>query len=180
MRHKVSSKELIIECALLIIKEEGLETLSSRYLSKKAEVGLGTIYNYFESRDALLEEVFIVSWTKTKEKLIRTQNEEIDLKEKMTRLLDILSRDIQARSGLGTYITQNRKENERDIEKRFPILKDIIDIFILVLQESPMYQNDSTEELHMTALWILMSYISLSKLKIDMEAFHSLLIKKLL
>ncbi|MFT2009428.1 TetR/AcrR family transcriptional regulator [Pontibacter sp. 13R65] len=49
--------QLIIETALRLFSEKGFEATSIRNISKEAEISLGLMYNYFESKDELLLEI---------------------------------------------------------------------------------------------------------------------------
>jgi AcrR family transcriptional regulator len=55
MKHKKSS--LIIDTALLRFSEDGYKSTSMQSIAKEANVSKGNLYNYFESKEALLESV---------------------------------------------------------------------------------------------------------------------------
>ena len=65
MRNKISSKEAIIATGEKIIMEEGLAKCSIRRIAKELSLAVGTIYNYYPSREELLLQVFHVSWEKS-------------------------------------------------------------------------------------------------------------------
>lgn len=180
MRCKVSSKEIIIKCAGEIIKNDGLEACTSRNLSKQANVALGTIYNYFDSRDDLLEQVFILSWTNTKELLLHIKNNDIEIKDKMYQLLVTLGEDVNNRRGLGAYLMDITNQNSESLHKKYSFFDDIVSIFISVLKESGQYNDDSEEEIRITAMWIVFGHISFLKRNIDMNIYYKQVIKKFL
>jgi len=52
-------KKLIIEAALLLFSVEGFNATSMQSISKQAKVSKGNLYNYFKSKEALLEGVLV-------------------------------------------------------------------------------------------------------------------------
>lgn len=51
-------KEAILKSMLALIVHHGLQGVSMSLLAKKANVAAGTIYHYFESKDAMILELF--------------------------------------------------------------------------------------------------------------------------
>lgn len=180
MRGKVSSKEFIIECAEEIISKDGLDACKSRTLCKKANVALGTFYNYFSSRDELLEQVFILSWTKTKELLLQIKNSDLELKDKMYQLLVSIGADVNNRRGLGSYLIEKSNQNAEDLHKRYSFFEEIKAIFMSVLQESDLNKFASKEELEIMAMWIIFGHMSFMKRNINMDIYYKQVIDKFL
>lgn len=54
MNHRVSSREDILAISKDIAANEGLKSINMRYISEKANVALGSIYNYFSSKTDLV------------------------------------------------------------------------------------------------------------------------------
>lgn len=52
-------KKLIFECTLELVKEHGFHGTTMNVLAKTANVAAGTIYHYFESKDHLIQELFL-------------------------------------------------------------------------------------------------------------------------
>jgi TetR/AcrR family transcriptional regulator, repressor of fatR-cypB operon len=55
---KLDKRSEIIQAALDLIVEHGFHGTSMAMVAKKAEVGAGTIYHYFESKEALIKELY--------------------------------------------------------------------------------------------------------------------------
>jgi AcrR family transcriptional regulator len=55
---KLDKRSEIIQAALDLIVERGFHGASMAMVAKKAEVGAGTIYHYFESKEALINELY--------------------------------------------------------------------------------------------------------------------------
>ena len=101
MRKKVVNKETITEMAEKLIREEGLDKCSMRRISKELGIAVGTVFNYFESRERLLEAVFTSSWSKTADRIESVTAEEISTMDSLRRMTEIILEDIANRGGIG-------------------------------------------------------------------------------
>ena len=54
---KLVNQKLIIKAALQLFSEEGYASASMQQIAKQAKVSKGNLYNYFESKEVLLESV---------------------------------------------------------------------------------------------------------------------------
>ena len=54
---KEEKREIIISTALNLFAEKGFYNTSMEKIAKQASISKGLIYNYFESKDVLLEEI---------------------------------------------------------------------------------------------------------------------------
>ena len=54
MNQKVTSKEELIETGKQLVRENGVDALNIRSLSKKCGIASGSIYNYFSSKEGLM------------------------------------------------------------------------------------------------------------------------------
>jgi len=178
MRNKVLTKEKLIEVAENIIKEEGLDACTSRNIAKHANCALGTIYNYFDSRDSFLEQVFIQSWDKTKVKLSLISDLEISTKEKALKMFRLVEQDVKDRSGIGDYLFETvfKCENKKSLSEK--TTNNILDIFIKILKESEKNSNLDDVSLRISAEWIYYGTIVLIKKEKDVETFYRLAIER--
>lgn len=55
---KHDKRNEVIQAALNLIAEHGFHGTSMAMIAERAEVGAGTIYHYFESKDALINEIY--------------------------------------------------------------------------------------------------------------------------
>lgn len=53
-----TKKTLIVDSALHLFAEHGFHATSIRQIAKKAKISKGLMYNYFESKEELLKEIF--------------------------------------------------------------------------------------------------------------------------
>ena len=64
-------REEIMQAALELIAEHGFHGAPMAMIAEKAGVGAGTIYRYFESKDALIAEIFSELERKVVESLLQ-------------------------------------------------------------------------------------------------------------
>lgn len=63
MNHHVTTKEEILEKALDIAMKEGIDKVSMRKLSGACGIAIGSVYNYYANKDALILAVSEHFWT---------------------------------------------------------------------------------------------------------------------
>lgn len=109
MRKKVISNELILDTAAEIIMQQDIEHCNMRSISKELGVAVGTLYNYYKSRNQLLIDLFDRSWTLTLERLLDIKKLEMPFEEKMIKLIEKVYEDINNRGGLGRELIKINK-----------------------------------------------------------------------
>lgn len=62
MNRSVTSKEELLATAKSIVFQEGIQKLNIRYLAKKSQVSVGSVYNYFSSKSDLVIGVMEEFW----------------------------------------------------------------------------------------------------------------------
>ena len=62
MNHRVTSTDLILEKALLIAKREGVDKLSIRKIATSCGIAVGSVYNYYPDKEALVTAMAEVFW----------------------------------------------------------------------------------------------------------------------
>lgn len=72
----------ILKAALELFAEKGFHGTAVPEVAKRADVGAGTIYRYFDNKEALVNEVFRSSKTKLKGYLIENISMEADTRER--------------------------------------------------------------------------------------------------
>ncbi len=58
------AKESILHCTRKHLSETGYASLSLRLIAKECHLGVGTIYNYFSSKDDLVAQIMLEDWLK--------------------------------------------------------------------------------------------------------------------
>jgi AcrR family transcriptional regulator len=105
MRQKIISKDEIINQALKIIQIEGLKSCSVRRIAKDLNIAVGTIYNYFDSRESFIIEAFNRSW---KDTIVKAEKSLLSNDNKYDRLMEffeIIISDVKKRNGLGAELS---------------------------------------------------------------------------
>jgi TetR/AcrR family transcriptional regulator, repressor of fatR-cypB operon len=82
----------IMEAALELIAEHGFHGAPMAMVAEKANVGAGTIYRYFESKDALIAEIFSDLEKKVVEYLLQEYSLERSLRERFIYLSTMIIR----------------------------------------------------------------------------------------
>jgi len=60
----VNKKDNILKAALKLFVEQGEQATSMKWIAKEAKCGIGTMYNYFESKEELINELYVDIKTK--------------------------------------------------------------------------------------------------------------------
>lgn len=58
MMEKLDKRDLIVQAALELVAEQGFHGAPMAMIADKAGVGAGTIYRYFENKDALIRDIY--------------------------------------------------------------------------------------------------------------------------
>ena len=85
---KTNKKELIREAAVKVIAREGFYNTKTSKIAEEAEIAVGTIYNYFKSKDEILEYIFEVEFDKRIKLLKTMKNKENNIFEKLTLFME--------------------------------------------------------------------------------------------
>lgn len=62
MNHRVTSKEQILDRAMEIAMEEGIDAVNIRRLAASCKIAIGSVYNYFKDKNAIISEVAERFW----------------------------------------------------------------------------------------------------------------------
>lgn len=62
MNHRVTSTDIILEKALFIAKKEGVDKLSIRKLASACGIAVGSVYNYYPDKEALVTALAETFW----------------------------------------------------------------------------------------------------------------------
>ena len=90
------AKERILQCTRKHLSEIGYTSLSLRLIAKECHLGIGTIYNYFPSKDDLVACIMLEDWLKCLSEMDRHINSATDCE----------SGFIQIQQDLKTYCIQ--------------------------------------------------------------------------
>lgn len=114
----MSKKETIVEAAIQVFREKGIEKTTVSHIVKAAGIAQGTFYLYFPSKLALMPVIAEEMVEKTMEIVQENVEEEASIQTKLTQLVDaifLVAKDyneIQALIYAGLASTEHLKEWE--------------------------------------------------------------------
>lgn len=110
-------RELIRETAIEVIAELGFHNATTDRIADEAGVSVGTIYNYFRNKEAILEYIFQVELDRRRTYLKKIQQESLSLKEKLERLLIMHFQAINENPAVGIILA---REHPTPIQNSLP------------------------------------------------------------
>ncbi|MBE5888968.1 MAG: TetR/AcrR family transcriptional regulator [Lachnospiraceae bacterium] len=124
MNKRCTTTDIILEQALQIAKKEGIDKLSIRKIASACGIAIGSVYNYYPDKDALVTAVAESFWNNIfsdQEKLYRTNM-------RFTRFLE------QYYSYLYAKMSPYDRSWVRDLEGKIP-MQETMKLFQKVLKE---------------------------------------------
>lgn len=77
-------KDLIRQAAVKVIARDGYYNTKTAKIAEEADVAVGTIYNYFDSKDDILEYIFRVEFEKRIRYLKELEKKDVSIYEKLS------------------------------------------------------------------------------------------------
>lgn len=90
MNIKDKKRKIIINTAVKLFVERGFHGTPTSLIAKEAKIATGTLFNYFKSKDILINEIFKEVKTKQINFILRDFNKENKSKEKLRKIWDNL------------------------------------------------------------------------------------------
>jgi len=106
----VNKKELIRQSAIKIIADEGYYNTTIKMIADEAGIAVGTIYNYFNNKQDILNHIFAVELDKRIKILTRVKEDESSLKEKLNTFLDLHFNKLEANPDVATVLVQEMSQ----------------------------------------------------------------------
>ncbi len=94
----------IVKTAIRIFQEEGFSAIDIRRIAKESQIAVGTLYNYFPNKKALLYEVFQTLWAESIEKLDSLIEESEPSEALFTRYVAALHHEMLQKKGIGKHL----------------------------------------------------------------------------
>ena len=124
-------KEDLLQKAKYILCRDGYNQLNMRSLAKECNIGIGTFYNYFATKDDLVKEILKEDWNSVIllcNKII--YNENFSCKEKLNYIFDEVKKFLLNHMNIFiVFFTNNKKSHDTQII--FSPLKKIISNILL-------------------------------------------------
>ncbi len=129
-------KELIREAAVKVIAQEGFYNTKIFKIAEEAGVAVGTIYNYFDSKDQILEYIFNVEFTKRINLLEELKNKKMSIKNKLKIFIEKHFKEIKENLDTAQILVR---------EKEFPKSSEFSAI-LNYLNEIPLLMEDMLDK----------------------------------
>jgi AcrR family transcriptional regulator len=76
-------RETILAKGKEMLIEESYKNFNIRKLAKNCEIGLGTLYNYFDNKEVLVYHIFLSDWESTMKLADELKEEKLSIREKL-------------------------------------------------------------------------------------------------
>jgi len=123
-RSQPKLKERILEIASPLFLQEGFDQVDMRTIARKADIAVGTLYNYFPNKRVLFFEVFESGWEEVFSKINRLCSQKKNTQEKIKVFLEEFHQAVIERRGLGLELLKlsleapEEKSRIKRVEKR--------------------------------------------------------------
>ncbi|WP_216830755.1 TetR/AcrR family transcriptional regulator [Alkalihalobacterium elongatum] len=132
-RRRELKKNNILEAALALFMEYGIQKVSISEIAKKANVSQVTIYNYFESKHKLIQDVFIYYVDKAATDFEQIIYSDLPFPEKINKLI-FAKKEVSTQIHqefyqfmMKEYTTEGNYIEKIYIEKTIPYFKELIE-----------------------------------------------------
>lgn len=105
---KEDKRERIREAAIRVFAEKGFSEARADEIAQEAGVAVGTIYNYFENKEAILVEIFQAEFTKLREFYERLRKSSLPVVGKIRRILEEYFTELDKRKELMRVLQRER------------------------------------------------------------------------
>ncbi len=109
-----NKKELIREAAIKIMAREGFYNTKASWIAEEAGIAVGTIYNYFNSKEEILEYIFLIELKKRAGFISNIKKEKISIINKLERFLELHFQEIKNNPELGKILVREKEFPRND------------------------------------------------------------------
>lgn len=133
----MDKKELIRKNAIKVIAIEGYHNTTIKMIADEAGIAVGTIYNYFKTKDEIIDYVFEVEHGKRIRFLKEIDNENQSISEKIRAFLDFHFDDLNDNKHIGKVLIQESMiPTKRSLEGITKFLVNLPIIFSEMLRKA--------------------------------------------
>lgn len=123
MVEKTNKRELILAAAREIFCEKGSHNVTSEEIAKRAGVGKGTIYQYFDSKQEIFTEIHLLYIKEYCQNIAMRVNEADTFAENMHRLIDFHIENVYELSQYGMQIMEEVRLPAINSERRKQLME---------------------------------------------------------
>jgi len=132
-------RQEILRQAKIIIVNDGFKGLNMRAVAKECSFAVGTIYNYFPTKDHLLAQLMADYWEEYYEVLENIDEEALDLLPKLRKMYEQL--EIFLNTFLETWLQMNREPHYQHSKAGFKRKEDFTEKLILKMKRIIEQEN---------------------------------------
>ncbi|MGG7212457.1 TetR/AcrR family transcriptional regulator [Clostridium nigeriense] len=127
-------RETILKEGYALLEEKGYKSFSMRELANRCEIGLGTVYNYFENKMAIVGEIFSSTWNEIIDNLKTVKDKDISFEEKIKLIYLGLEKFLVYHKEVFFELTKEEKTIEN--KKSYSCTKyDVLDELYIIVDE---------------------------------------------
>lgn len=185
MKKRVISKDYLLEVAHTIALQEGPEGLSIRNVAKHADVSIGSVYNYFESKEDLTQSLISNIWNLFYDNIINESSSISSYTEFLNNTYTSLYKLTQDMYSIFDFHLKNSSETQREraFETHAHQVGALHNLFLKMMHQDTqikanIWSEDFTEESF--NMFVVKNYFGSIKRKEPNVNFLITLIKKIL
>lgn len=114
-RKKEETKKKIVSTAMKLFENQGFVNTTMEKIAVEVDIAKGTLYNYFSSKEAIVNEFVQIQ---TREHMPRLNNFLVELPDTRSRILAVLSKQIN-------YIKENKEIMEKFLSYRLQLASQL-------------------------------------------------------
>lgn len=176
-------KQLILIKAKDILYREGYSKLSMRTLSKACDIALGTIYNYYPTKQNLVIEMMTDYWQNYLYSVQNVADSDADVYRKLNNIFKELKIFIESfrQYWLTPELYDSPEYVEGGLKKEYVFMEKLIDIV-----EDILVKEQASHHIHIkldtreTANFIIMNFITMIQMPLFKYASFEVFLKELL
>ena len=78
----MNKKDSILQATLKLVVENGIQNTTLSLITKEANVGMGTVYNYFKTKEDIIRELYLEIKNKSVEYILKEYDENLHVKQR--------------------------------------------------------------------------------------------------
>ena len=176
-------EQLILSKAKEILYNEGFKKFSMRNLSEKCGIALGTIYNYYSTKEELIIQIMTDYWKENLYILEDILNSNDTLYIKLNEIFNKLN--IFIKTFRAVWLKPELYENPDCIKKSLEKENIYIEKLIVIIESILLKEKENNKiklrlDSYETAKFILMNYITMVQMPIFKYSSFEMFLKELL
>lgn len=163
----VNKKADILKAALKLFVEQGEQATSMKWIAKEAKCGIGTMYNYFQSKEELINELYVNIKTSLFKYILNGHDASLPVKrqflETWLKSIDYATSNPLEHKFLQVY-AHSPKISKEAAEKVYKLIFPVLEIFEKGKREGIIKDQDTMDLVIFTNGAIMASVISNPKI----------------